>query len=56
MAGRAAILRVIEEPLLVTRDEVASLFFNASDIARTLERIEELLREDENGEEEADGG
>jgi hypothetical protein len=45
----------MEEPL-VSRDEVASLFFNVSDIARTLERIEDLLKEDGDDEEEADGG
>jgi hypothetical protein len=45
----------VDEPL-VSRDEVASLFFNVSDIARTLERIELLLKEDDGGEEEADTG
>jgi hypothetical protein len=39
----------------VTREEIAALLFNVSDIARSLARIEGLLGGDD-GEEEADEG
>jgi hypothetical protein len=38
---------------LISRGEVAALLFNVADVARSLERIEKLLAEDD-GEEEAD--
>jgi len=42
---------------LVDRDEVVALLFNISDISLTLQRIEQLLTEDDDdGEEEADAG
>ena len=44
---------MVEEPV-IERAEVVALLFNVSDIARTLNRIERLLEEDD-GEEEADG-
>jgi hypothetical protein len=40
---------------VITREEVVALLFKVSDIAASLERIEELLR-GEDGEEEADEG
>ncbi len=43
------------EPL-IDRAEVVALLFNASDIAVTLTRIEQLLKEEDDGEEEADEG
>ena len=46
--------RLIDEDL-ITRDEVAALLFNVSDIARSLDRIERILGDDD-GEEEADEG
>jgi hypothetical protein len=42
-----------EEPV-IERAEVVALLFNVSDIASSLDRIEQLLGEDD-GEEEADG-
>lgn len=39
----------------IERVEVVALLFNVSDIAASLERIEQLLEEDD-GEEEADEG
>lgn len=41
------------EPL-VERDEIVALLFNVSDIARSVDTIVSLLREDDDGEEEAD--
>jgi hypothetical protein len=38
---------------VIYRDEIVALLFNVSDIARSLERIQRLLEEDD-GEEEAD--
>jgi hypothetical protein len=43
----------VEEPV-IERAEVVALLFNVSDIASSLDRIEQLLGEDD-GEEEADG-
>jgi hypothetical protein len=43
----------MEEPV-IERAEVVALLFNVSDIASSLDRIEQLLGEDD-GEEEADG-
>lgn len=40
--------------VLIERDEVVAFLFNVSDIAVTLTRIERLLLEDDDGEEEAD--
>jgi hypothetical protein len=40
---------------IIHRDEVVALLFNVSGILVTLERIRQLLEED-NGEEEADEG
>ena len=40
----------------IERSEVVAPLFNVSDIARTLERIEALLREEDRGEEETDEG
>jgi hypothetical protein len=45
----------VEQPA-IERAEVVALLFNVSDIASSLERIEVLLREEDDGEEEADGG
>jgi hypothetical protein len=45
---------VVADPL-IHRDEVVALLFNVSDIVAALTRIELLLQEDD-GEEEADGG
>jgi len=42
--------------LLIERNEVVALLFNVSDIAVTLTRIEALLREEDDGEAEADEG
>jgi hypothetical protein len=42
--------------VLIERDEVVALLFNVSDIAVTLTRIERLLLEDDDGQEEADQG
>jgi hypothetical protein len=39
---------------LITRSEVVALLFKVSDIAESLERIEKLLEEDDDG--EADEG
>jgi hypothetical protein len=41
---------------VIEREEVVALLFNVSDIARVLDRIEQLLREDDDVEEEADEG
>jgi len=41
---------------VIERDEVVALLFNVSDIAAALSRIERLLKEEDDGEEEADGG
>jgi hypothetical protein len=41
---------------LIERDEVVALLFNVSDIAVTLTKIERLLSEDDDGQEEADEG
>ena len=41
---------------LIERDEVVALLFNMSDIAVTLTKIERLLSEDDDGDEEADQG
>jgi hypothetical protein len=41
---------------VIERDEVVALLFNVSDIAATLVRIERLLEEEDDGEEEAHGG
>jgi hypothetical protein len=43
----------MSEPV-IERDEVVALLFNVSDIAASLEQIEQLLGEDD-GEEEDDG-
>jgi hypothetical protein len=43
----------MEEPM-IERAEVVALLFNVSDIAQSLNRIEQLLEEDD-GEEETDG-
>jgi hypothetical protein len=43
----------VDEPV-VERAEVVALLFNVSDTASSLDRIEQLLGEDD-GEEEADG-
>jgi hypothetical protein len=43
----------MDEPV-IERAEVVALLFNVSDIASSLDRIEQLLGEDD-GEEEADG-
>jgi hypothetical protein len=40
---------------LITRQEVVALPFNVSDIAASLERIEALLEEEEDGEEDNEG-
>ena len=52
-ASACKLLRVSDR--LIDRGEVVALLFNVSDIALTLERIEQLLEEDD-GEEEADEG
>jgi hypothetical protein len=44
---------VVDDPV-IERAEVVALLCNVSDIARSLERIEQLLEEDD-GEEEDDG-
>jgi hypothetical protein len=41
---------------VIERAEVAAPLFNVSDIAVTLTNIERLLREEDDGEEEADEG
>ena len=41
---------------LIERAEVVALLFNVSDIATTLSNIEMLLKEEDDGEEEADEG
>jgi hypothetical protein len=41
---------------LIERGEVVALLFNVADIAVAAYNIEELLRGDEDGEEEADEG
>jgi hypothetical protein len=43
------------EPV-IQREEVVALLFNVSDIVAALSRIERLLKEEDDGEEEADGG
>lgn len=43
------------EPV-IDRTEVVALLFNVSDIAMTLAQIERLLKEEDDGEEEADEG
>lgn len=45
----------VADQTVIERGEVVALLFNVSDIADTLERIRQLL-EDENGEEEEDEG
>jgi hypothetical protein len=45
----------VAEPV-IEREEVVALLFNVSDIAATVSRIERLLEEEDDGEEEADGG
>ena len=41
---------------LVDRNELIGLLFNVADISATLRRIEALIKEDDDGEEEVDGG
>ena len=41
---------------LIERSEVTSLLFNVSDIVVAVETIVDLLKEDDDGEEEADEG
>lgn len=53
--GPAADAPVVTEPV-IEREEVVALLFNVSDIAATVSRIERLLEEEDDGEEEADGG
>ncbi len=43
----------MSEPVF-EREEVVALLFNVSDIAATVSRIEGLLEEEDNGQEEAD--
>jgi hypothetical protein len=45
----------VAEPV-IEREEVVALLFNASDIVAALSRIERLLKEEDDGEEEAHGG
>lgn len=45
----------MNEPL-IDRDEIVALLFNVSDIVAILGRIERLLFEDDDGQEEADEG
>ena len=44
----------VPEPV-IERDEVVALLFNVSDIVDVLERIENLLKDDDGGAEETDG-
>jgi hypothetical protein len=44
-----------DPPPVIEREEVVALRFNVSDIAATVSRIERLLEEEDDGEEEADG-
>jgi hypothetical protein len=46
--------RLIDETL-ISREEVVALLFNVSDMARSLEQIERLLREEDDGEEDDEG-
>jgi hypothetical protein len=46
----------MRKPAVIDREEVVALLFNVSDIARSLERIEELLGGGDDEEEEADEG
>jgi hypothetical protein len=46
---------VDDEPV-ISRDETVALLFNVSDIARSLERIEQLIGRDDGEEEETDEG
>lgn len=46
---------VVSEPL-IERAKIVALLFNVSDIAATLTKIEDLLKEEDDGEEEADEG
>ncbi|MGH2972670.1 MAG: hypothetical protein ACRDNM_10870 [Gaiellaceae bacterium] len=41
---------------LISRPEMEGLLFNVADIAAALDRIELLLREDDDGEEGDEGG
>jgi hypothetical protein len=52
--GRATDAAAVAEPV-IERDEVVALLFNVSDIVAALSRIERLLEEDDDGEEEVDG-
>jgi hypothetical protein len=45
----------VAEPL-IDRDEVVALLFNVSDMAVALRSIDRFLREEDDGEEEADEG
>jgi hypothetical protein len=45
----------VSDPV-IEREEVVALLFSINDIAATLERIEQLIGEDDGEEEEADGG
>ena len=47
-------LRVAEQ--IIDRDEIVALLFNVPDIVAILSRIERLLFEDDDGQEEADEG
>jgi hypothetical protein len=53
--SRAKNALAVVEPV-IEREEVIALLFNVSDIAATLSRIERLLEEEDDGEEEADEG
>jgi hypothetical protein len=53
--GRGKDAPAVADPV-IEREEVVALLFNVSDIAATLSRIERLLEEEDDGEEEADGG
>jgi hypothetical protein len=52
--SRAKNAPAVTEPV-IEREEVVALLFNVSDIAATLSRIERLLEEGDDGEEETDG-
>jgi hypothetical protein len=52
--SRAKNASAVTEPA-IEREEVVALLFNVSDIAATLSRIERLLEEGDDGEEETDG-
>jgi hypothetical protein len=45
----------LSEPL-IAREEIVALLFNVSDLVAILSRIERLLFEDDDGEEEANEG